>query len=64
MKTIVNIYQNNIGAITHYSVREWSINVYALERFVLESRLSDEQKRETMTKQLMQSILKDSFGEG
>ena len=45
MKTIVNIYQNNIGAITHYSVREWSINVYALERFVLESRLSDEQKR-------------------
>lgn len=45
MKTIVNIYQNSIGAITHYSVREWSINIYAVERYVLESKLSDEQKK-------------------
>lgn len=45
MKTIVNIYSNQTGAITHYSVREWSINIYAVERFVLESRLSDEQRK-------------------
>lgn len=45
MKTIVNIYQNSIGAITHYSVREWSINIYAVERYILESKLSDEQKK-------------------
>ena len=45
MKTIVNTYSNFTGSITHYSVREWSINVYAVERFVLESKLTDEQKK-------------------
>lgn len=45
MKTIVNTYSNSTGSITHYSVREWSINVYAVERFVLESKLTDEQKK-------------------
>ena len=44
MKTIVNIYSSSTGAITHYSVREWSINLYAVERFILESKLTDEQK--------------------
>ncbi|MBR6123814.1 DUF4357 domain-containing protein [Candidatus Saccharibacteria bacterium] len=43
MKTIVNIYQNTIGAITHYCIREWTINIYAVERFVLENKLEDEQ---------------------
>lgn len=45
MKTIVNIYSNSTGSITHYSVREWSINIYATERFVLESKITDEQKK-------------------
>ena len=45
MKTIVNTYSNFTGSITHQSVREWSINVYAVERFVLESKLTDEQKK-------------------
>ena len=45
MKTIVNIYSNSIGSITHYSVREWSINIYAVERFVLESKITEEQKK-------------------
>lgn len=45
MKTIVNTYSNSTGSITHYSVREWSINVYAVERFVLESKLTDEQNK-------------------
>lgn len=45
MKTIVNIYSNTTGSITHYSVREWSINIYATERFVLESKITDEQKK-------------------
>lgn len=44
MKTIVNIYQNSIGAITHYCIREWTINIYAVERFVLENKLEDNQK--------------------
>ncbi len=43
MKTIVNIYQNSIGAITHYCIREWTINIYAVERFVLENKLENEQ---------------------
>ncbi len=45
MKTIVNIYSNSIGSITYYSVREWSINIYAVERFVLESKITEEQKK-------------------
>lgn len=45
MKTIVNIYSNGVGAITLYSVREWSINICAAERYVLESRLTDDQKK-------------------
>ena len=45
MKTIVDIYPNAVGAITRYSVREWSINICAVERFVLEGRLTDEQKK-------------------
>ncbi len=45
MKTIVNIYSNSTGSITHYSVREWSINIYATERFVLESKITDKQKK-------------------
>lgn len=44
MKTIVIIYQNSLGAITHYCVRDWTINIYAVERFILESKLSEEQK--------------------
>ena len=45
MKTTVNIYQNSIGAITHYCVREWTINIFAVERFVLENKLENEQKK-------------------
>ncbi|MBR3481994.1 MAG: DUF4357 domain-containing protein [Neisseriaceae bacterium] len=45
IKTTVNIYSNSTGgSITHYSVREWTVDVYAVQRFVLESKLSKEQK--------------------
>ena len=41
IKTTVNIYSNSTGgSITHYSVREWTVDVYAVQRFVLESKLS------------------------
>lgn len=46
IKTTVNIYSNSTGgSITHYSVREWTIDLYAVQRFVLESNLSEEQKK-------------------
>ena len=49
MKTTVNTYSNDLGSIVHYSVRTWTTHVYAVERFVLESRLTTEQK-ESLTK--------------
>ncbi|MBR7001257.1 MAG: DUF4357 domain-containing protein [Neisseriaceae bacterium] len=45
IKTTVNIYSNSTGgSITHYSVREWTVDVYAVQRSVLESKLSEKQK--------------------
>lgn len=46
MKTTVSTYSNEIGSIVQYAVRDWTINVFAAERFVLESKLSEEQKKQ------------------
>lgn len=45
MKISVNVFSNSTGAITEYAVRDWSINVYSVERFILESKLTEEQQK-------------------
>jgi len=46
MKTIVETFSNNLGPLVKYTVSKWTTEVYAIERFVFETELTEDQRNE------------------